>query len=581
MQYGKSFFNIGIFHRDLKKLIPLIVIFCLLMVSVGRSGNVPMWDSAALESTNYGQSLLRTDVFDSIFFIGIIANFFAILTGVVLFSYLYKSRLVNGMHAMPMRREGWFLTHFCAGLTAGIVPIFLFPVLLMNWIFRMPMLALQWYLVMGSCYLAFYCVAVFCCVSAGRMSGAVLGYYGVLFAPGLLSIPVSFIAYLTMPTVYGISNSMWDFCIFSDLRTMYMLANLYQYDQGFNLPTILVRYTVYFLAIALVTMIGAWLVYRRRKNESAGDFLSVTWLKPVYSALIVSAVSYVLFQLLYAVTDQGVVSLIVAFAVAFLISELFIQHSVRIFRKEMFVRLALLALVFACVYAGFALNSDCVEKRTFTREEITGVDVMTSGEYGFFSGTFTNEEAIELHKLILEHPEEYADLSIGESLGSSLFSSSQYQILMMFSTQSGRSVARRYTIDPDAVFSRGIIQSYLYEIGADEDKILPKIDEDSYSYVAKRIVFSDPAVTDETLELSTEQTEALIHAIEEDIKEKKISVLGSVKTDADFCSFLFTRVQKDDPDLEKGYYCIYIKRDCTYVMQWLSENCPEVMEGLS
>ena len=46
------------------------------------------------------------------------------LTAQLLFGDLYHSRLCNALHAMPVTREGWFLTHSAAGLAfyAYIVP---------------------------------------------------------------------------------------------------------------------------------------------------------------------------------------------------------------------------------------------------------------------------------------------------------------------------------------------------------------------------------------------------------------------------------------------------------------------------
>ena len=47
---------------------------------------------------------------------------YAGICAVLLFGDLYNSRLCNALHAMPMRREGWFATHLVAGMLFCIVP---------------------------------------------------------------------------------------------------------------------------------------------------------------------------------------------------------------------------------------------------------------------------------------------------------------------------------------------------------------------------------------------------------------------------------------------------------------------------
>ena len=51
-----------------------------------------------------------------------ISAFFAILAAMACFSYLYSTRSACMMHALPLRREGLFLTQYLAGLSFFLLP---------------------------------------------------------------------------------------------------------------------------------------------------------------------------------------------------------------------------------------------------------------------------------------------------------------------------------------------------------------------------------------------------------------------------------------------------------------------------
>ena len=47
---------------------------------------------------------------------------FAILAAMAVFSYLYQSRSVGMLHALPVKREGLFLTNYLSGLSFLLLP---------------------------------------------------------------------------------------------------------------------------------------------------------------------------------------------------------------------------------------------------------------------------------------------------------------------------------------------------------------------------------------------------------------------------------------------------------------------------
>lgn len=47
---------------------------------------------------------------------------YAFLVAACLFGDLFDTRLCSGLHAMPLRREGWLLTHLASGLLFALIP---------------------------------------------------------------------------------------------------------------------------------------------------------------------------------------------------------------------------------------------------------------------------------------------------------------------------------------------------------------------------------------------------------------------------------------------------------------------------
>ena len=107
----KSFFNGTVLKKDLTRFLPLWVIYLILgLLMVSRCIGA-QYDSAA-------QILLN-----SLRPFSILLCVYALVTAQMLFGELFSSKLSNAVHALPVRREGLFITHFTAGMLMGIGPM--------------------------------------------------------------------------------------------------------------------------------------------------------------------------------------------------------------------------------------------------------------------------------------------------------------------------------------------------------------------------------------------------------------------------------------------------------------------------
>lgn len=102
----KDYLRISVIKKDLTRFAPLwglysvfILIFLLLMWMDNRSGAYLM--NAAAE------------IMSAMCLVNLVYGF---LCALVLFGDLFAPMLCNALNAMPVSREGWFVSHFVSGL---------------------------------------------------------------------------------------------------------------------------------------------------------------------------------------------------------------------------------------------------------------------------------------------------------------------------------------------------------------------------------------------------------------------------------------------------------------------------------
>ena len=110
MKSRTSYFNGTVLKKDLTRFAPvwaLYGVFLLLCLTL-------LFDE---EPGRMARSLM--DLFSGMSLVNLL---YAGLCAALLFGDLFNSRLCNALHALPMRREGWFLTHVTAGLLFCLIP---------------------------------------------------------------------------------------------------------------------------------------------------------------------------------------------------------------------------------------------------------------------------------------------------------------------------------------------------------------------------------------------------------------------------------------------------------------------------
>ena len=342
------------------------------------------------------------------------AAVFGIFFAMAMFAYLTNSRATNGMHAMPIRREGLFLTHYLAGLFCQVVTLLVSFALaaLVTAAFGV----FDGYAVgMGLllCVLLvlfFYSFGVLCMVCVGQiLAGAV--FYGILnfLFVGMEVLLRSFAGNF----LYGYDGRSSAFStapLSPPVEIASSLSVSYVYD-GIDPIGVRVFHLGTFAAYAaagLVLAALALLLYRKRRSEMTGNTVAIGWLRPVfkYGVALCSAfslgqlLSYFVFELTDSTYTAGaligtIACMIFAGLIGYYAAEMLLKKSFRVFKTSWKGALATSA-VLILIGLSFPLDLTGYQTRVPEQSDIVSATVNLYG--GNVSGSFnlSEQESIAL-----------------------------------------------------------------------------------------------------------------------------------------------------------------------------------------
>lgn len=231
----------------------------------------------------------------------IVSLLYAILCAMLVWSYLYNSRSVGLMHTLPIRREGLFFTNFLSGMAMMLIPYVIVGALcvlvsVVGGCFDAKGLGVTVLAVLG---LSFFYFAT--ATAAAFITGNIFALPAVYFLLHFLAVMLDWLVCTfsqgfifglgggysgvvewLSPTVY-LENQMRVNSTYETILTQTSLTGAYSETNRLTAVSLenLWLIGVYALAGAALLAI-AWLLYRRRRSESAGDVVAVGWMKPVF-----------------------------------------------------------------------------------------------------------------------------------------------------------------------------------------------------------------------------------------------------------------------------------------------------------
>lgn len=358
MQFKTSCCNKTLLKKDLTRFAPLWGLYTLGLLML----LFLTWDDKSIPFNNiYAFRTLFPNV-------ALYNGVYALAVAAMLFGDLYNTRMCYGTHALPMTRGCWFGTHILSGLLFSLIPTVVLAaasIPLLNSVDLEQGWQLGFYLFvdMNLQYLTFFGIAVFAAMCAGNrfgqtaiygmlMVGSILLYLpaDALLAPLLFGVTLNSDPYAMLSPFYSLMSS--DLIVIDDRSEMLADGTLWchgSFTLGYGWPT------VFLLAgLGLVFLVLAYLLYRRRNLESAGDFLAVPRLRPVIGgclAVMGASAALAVLELFgyygsYDLTEQLGFAF-VGLTVGWFAGQMFLERSTRVFGPKKWAGLLVMLILAA------------------------------------------------------------------------------------------------------------------------------------------------------------------------------------------------------------------------------------------
>ena len=400
MKSRTSFFNTTVLKKDITRFAPVWGLYSvgLLLLLLGFVDGSDRLVARSLENLCDLAALIQL--------------FYGAICAAMLFGELFSPRMCNALHAMPLRREGWFLNRLAAGLLFFLVPTGIFSLLLI------PLAGSYWYApllflaISLLSFLFFFGTAALCALCAGNRLG-MAALYGILqffplfvyclvwvfYEPFLYGLPLEAESFLSHSPVIALTD-----CGFLEIS---YARDLYDIDAAYA-PLVVShnlqawRYLGWTAGVGLVSLGLTVVLYRRRDLETAGDFLAFRWVKPVFLGIYCLAVGMLLY-LLGEAFDTGLkyFFLLVGLAVGFFTGRMLLRRTVRVFQGKAFVVFGLILALLGVSVGAMAADLLGIVRRVPREAVIEKVEL--SSNYGWgYPVELTEAEDIRLIRSIHE-----------------------------------------------------------------------------------------------------------------------------------------------------------------------------------
>ena len=453
MKLRTSFFNTTVLKKDITRFAPvwgLYAVFTLLFVML-------VWE---MESSAARFVCIAPDLFLSM---GILNFLYAPLSAFLLFGDLFKGRLCNALHALPMRREGWFLTHLSAGMLFCVAPNGVAALLAAGLLQEYAWVAFLWLALMVLQYLFFFGAAAFSIQCAGNSLGAMAVYSIVNF---LAVIAGWLIVTFYEPLLYGVQLNFEEFANASPVVKFCSVNYLdFQYD---NMTETAIfegfigadwRYLGIAAGVGVALLAAALLIYRKRQLESAGDLIAFRPAAPVFLviyALCVGAVLYYMADLSAPVLRY--IFLFIGLAIGFFTGRMLLERKLRVFRGKSILAFGILVAVFAASVGITALDPVGITRYVPETQQVAEINIATS--HYFYD--------IQRNSLTLTDP---ADIAAITQLHQACIDDPQQEhydripLYISYRLANGSTVERYYYVNHDGE-AANIVRSYFSKVSA-------------------------------------------------------------------------------------------------------------------
>ena len=364
-----SFCEQALRRADWRRFWPLLFLYgAVWMMSLPLGLWNRRWSVYNAESLQRALRNIENTIYDCVTASVVISAVFAVMLAMTLYGYLMNGRSVGLMHALPINRTKQFVNHFRVGVeifTVVHAATFLVSVLVMSGYGVISWEGiLTWFAVAELTCLFFFSLATLCAMVTGWVIAIPVIYVGV---NAMFVVFYSLLQLMFDQFYWGYSNSGYPELI-SWLTPFERLVNTasdtYVWREGVEYGehhlstegwTALIVYTV----VAVVFTVVAWLFYKARRSESAGDAIVFDWLRPIvlYVMSVVGGMGFG-FLLYYLIDLDGsnsvlllLICQIIGGIVVYFAVQMLLQKSFKVFNRRGWLGAALLAVMLIVIAA--------------------------------------------------------------------------------------------------------------------------------------------------------------------------------------------------------------------------------------
>lgn len=459
MKSKTSCFNYAILKKNVVLYWPIWLIYtiCMLILLLGQ-----LWTNihyhirwGSLTESRHLQIML--DSINPAYCIFVIMVM-SVITAMALHSYLFTSKSCNMIHAFPVTRGTLYRTNMFTGLLFLIVPIILTFIASLFMCLSYGITCVEylgiWFVLMTEAAVIFYATATFCAMFSGQLFALPIYFIAVnVIGPGVISLFSALVNFLGfglrvsidtsnfawMSPVYFVSNKVCLQGFIENVDREYLCTDLKFFGIG--------PLSAYLL-VAVALFVAAYVIYKKRPLEQAGNLLTVSWLKPVFrwgvgifggfagALFIVGMVESIL-----GTIGKGWILLLAVLVgvIVFFVAQMFMEKKFRVFCKRIWMECGCLCVTALAVFGVLFVTKSRMENYIPSAEQIEEATVQLSYTCEYEENDV--KQVIALHKAILAQKASFDKLdSWGDHCAG---------ISIFYRLKNGKLIERTYIVPSD------------------------------------------------------------------------------------------------------------------------------------
>ncbi len=356
MKSQNSLFNKGIIINNISRFWPLSVL--IFVISFFHQA-LQIWDCAT--HTN-GLENVKEALIDLMYSTQFMLVFYGFAAAYLSFRYLFHPQLCSQIHSFPLKRKTLFFSNVLSGFTLLLAPQ------VVNWLIILPAIFISGFKILAFDYLLtiitfnmfYFGTAVICAMITGNLVSMSIIYALIyafrtllyIFADNMNDIFYSKAGFVRLnENVSGIIEYV------NPLRISLVCSGDYKaITEGSIIYDLRIYLYILFAAVGIGLLALSYFIYKKRRLEKAGSFITVRFLKPVlqwFTALAATVGATSL--LLFADTISGFTFLIVFVFSGIVVSAavaMIFEKTVKIDFKKELIKWAATAVCTFIIFAG-------------------------------------------------------------------------------------------------------------------------------------------------------------------------------------------------------------------------------------